>query len=960
MSSKFYTNVSEVDGKIFHRYIEDGVAKSEVVSVYPYKLYTESPYGTADMKSLFGKRLDEHSFDTIKEMKAFGYKHNDVHGNKSATQQFIVGEYPDGAECENHTLYNILNFDLEVWHDNGFPDPDESLYEILSVSFDVVGKTKPFTYGLKPYTNENTVFTYQQFDSEGEMLAAFVKQWVKINPVAYTGWNTNGGMKPFDIPYLINRIEKTLGKGMANALSPFSAHSKNCISRKGRLKQYSIAGVSCLDYLELYQKYAPKKLESYKLGFIGQYEVGLGKVDFTEYNNNLMNLYLGRYKVRGDKETLQRKDRWCRLKTILEDKYGLTLHNEVEVIDDNMLEKYEEVVDNKINSATQAGVLQKLYNVISSVVAQQSFNIFVEYNTQDSVIVSRIDKKLGYIQLAFTIAHVSSSTLDDIQGTIKPWDNMIHAYLANRGIVPPPQNYDSNDDGEEDEQYLGGYVKEPKVGRHNFVISVDLTSLYPSIIMMLNMSPEMLRCNKSDTSASAIIQEMLRGDYDTSKAHDTGWAIAANGSMYAQDEIGVIPAIMQMLFSSRKVTKGTMKDVEREVERLKGANEEHSALSERLSMLDSRQLAFKILANSGYGAIGNKYFRYYLEDIAEGITSTGQLAIRFIENEINVFLNKEFNTVGQIYSIYCDTDSDYFTLEEFVIQNIPAGTDMNSIIDRLDQYVNDIVEPFIAESYDRLAKYLNAKENRLIMKREAISDCMILRGKKNYIINVYDNEHVRYDTPQLKMMGIETARTSTPLVVRNELKECLKLVVKNDKESLRKRVKDFNTQYMQEDIRTIAFPRGVKDIEKWVDRDSILSGCPIHVRAAINYNKLITDNGLTNNYETITSGDKMRFVILRKGNPVGSHVIGFIDDVPMIDVIEPFVDRRTLFENSFLKPLESFSNLVNMDVRNAYSITDLFDSDDTDIEYVDVSKPAKVKPKKPVVAKQSNLCSLFE
>lgn len=485
----------------------------------------------------------------------------------------------------------------------------------------------------------------------------------------------------------------------------------------------------------------------------------------------------------------------------------------------------------------------------------------------------------------------------------------------------------------------------------------------------------------------------------------------------------------------------------------------------------------------GYGAIGNKYFRYYLECIAEGITATGQLAIRYIAKSINDMLNKEFETTGFEYVIYIDTDSvtgdtvlttpdgkvsiaefydtycgkvlqqskdnytvlpnkdvsvlsydeksgkavqkkvvnmkkhlvkkqmfkltvggksvvvtqdhslvvmrngvlvevkphevrpddnfvlengitnsyiieplgeceewvydievedthtffandilvhnsNYFTLENFVLQRVPPNTDVNTIVTMIDEYVNDVVEPFIAAKYQELSDYLNAKENKLIMKREAIADCMILRGKKNYIINVYDNEHVRYSEPKLKMMGIETARTSTPKIVREELKECLKLIVKNDKESLRKRVNSFKQTYYSSTIQTIAFPRGVKDIEKWVCplTGTIISGCPIHVRAALNYNHLIKSRGVTNYYETITSGDKMRFILLKKGNSIGSHVLGFVDDVPFADEIEPFVDRTTLFENSFLKPLESFSDLVNMDIRNAYSIGDLFGS----------------------------------
>lgn len=266
-------------------------------------------------------------------------------------------------------------------------------------------------------------------------------------------------------------------------------------------------------------------------------------------------------------------------------------------------------------------------------------------------------------------------------------------------------------------------------------------------------------------------------------------------------------------------------------------------------------------------------------------------------------------------------NSAYICLDNWVHKNNYHLLEKNEIIDKIDEFCKKEIEPHIENSYSKLSDYLNSITNRLVMKREAIADCAIWRAKKNYIINLYDNEDVRFNEPKLKMMGIETNRTSSPLIVRKKLEECLKLIVNEDEKQLREKVKEFKKEYNSLSATEIASPRGVKNIEKWLDNDNnIVSGCPIHVRASIAYNNYVESR---DEYkiacEKIKSGDKIKFVELVANNPVGDYVIAFPDSLPDEFGIDKYIDRKKMFDGTFLNPLESFTSLVGYNIRHSNS-----------------------------------------
>lgn len=630
--------------------------------------------------------------------------------------------------------------------------------------------------------------------------------------------------------------------------------------------------------------------------------------------------------------------------------------------------KYENLVTKNISKLTDQQ-LKRLYEDLDKKVQDDSYAVFVKYNAKDNNVITRIDNKIGFIRQALTVAHMSRSAVSDILGTVKPWDNMVYHYLKRDGVIIPPNKKQADD------EYVGGYVKDPLIGRHDWIISVDLTSLYPSIIRMLNMSYETLKKYNPNADTLKIIEEMISMTYDTREAFELGYSIAANGSMYSKDKQGIIPKIMTFLFNERKRVKGLMNQTKKDREKYKTDNQAISETNEykqtvksyndKIAMYDSQQQALKILANSGYGAIGNANFRYYHKAIAEGITATGQVAIRYIANQMNKFLNNVCGTEGVDYVAAVDTDSNYIRLNEWVKLNAPEGLTKDEIVTLIDDYVTNTIEPYIEECYQKLSDYINACENLLIMKREAIADCAVFRKKKNYIINVYDNEHVRYKEPYLKMMGIETARTSTPMIVRKQLEKCLILLVAEKFSDMDKEVDSFKDVYYNSDIETIAIPRGVSDIDKWIGSNGqLLSGTPIHVRASYNYNTMLDKNPeLAKRYERIKNGSKIKFIKLLPNNPINSHVVAFVDDLPKEFNVEQYVDKRGMYEDTFLSPLESFSNLVGHNLRfKVVDLSNMFDSGESTLSsgsYIQPTQPVQKTKRERTKFNQTNISNLF-
>lgn len=577
---------------------------------------------------------------------------------------------------------------------------------------------------------------------------------------------------------------------------------------------------------------------------------------------------------------------------------------------------------------------------------ERNHQLYCEYNVHDVRLVENLDKKLKYIFNSLTLAFVGKVRLHEIFGQVKFWDCVIYNHLLKKNIQIPPESGRADSDG-----ISGAFVKEPKPGLYHWVVSFDLTSLYPSIMMLANMSPETLVDCASDEN---ILEDMICMKHDLSYAIEKNVAVAANGSSYTREKHGMLPEIITGMFGMRKSYKNKMLACKKEAEKMKADHVSDDVIHEKYyeaERYDALQNAFKIALNSCYGATANANFRYFNTSIAEGITMTGQCIIRYIGNSINRFMNSKLGTENEDYVIASDTDSVYIHLGGFV-DKVCGDADINKKIDFVDKFGAKFIEPFLAEEFAKLEKYLNVYTHALHMKREAIGDKAVWRGKKNYIMQVWDNEGVRYQEADLKTMGVETARSSTPKIVKDALLKCYDILLNGNESQLIEFVKEFKVRFMTAPLDEIAFPRGVTDMDKWVDgRTAWKLGTPIHVKSAIVYNMLIQKHKMQKEQPLIKNGDKIKFIYLKQPNVAMCNVVGFPDKLHAEFELNNSIDKDTQFEKTFMGPLLSFAKLVGMQAEYVATLDDFF-SDDDAVQTVQISQDEFEEKERDIIIKE--------
>ena len=541
----------------------------------------------------------------------------------------------------------------------------------------------------------------------------------------------------------------------------------------------------------------------------------------------------------------------------------------------------------------------------------QDWQKFVEYNIVDVELVDRLEDKMKLIELAITMAYDAKVNYNDVFSQVKMWDSIIYNYLKKQDIVIPPKV-----DGKKDAQYAGAYVKEPIPGKYDWVVSFDLNSLYPHLIMQYNISPETLLPHRHST---ATVDKILNKELDLSDL--CGQTLCANGAFYDTAKRGFLPELMDKIYQDRVIYKKKMIEVKKEYERTKDKN-----LLKEIARCNNIQMARKIQLNSAYGAIGNEYFRYYKLENAEAITLSGQVSIRWIENKLNAYLNKVLKTENKDYVIAVDTDSVYLNLGDFVStifsDNIP---DDQTVVNFLDEVCKTKFEPYIEKCYRELSEYVNAYDQKMFMKRENIANRGIWTAKKRYILNVWDSEGVRYEQPKLKIMGLEAIKSSTPAACRTKIKEALKLIMTSSEDEVIKFIDNFRKEFSSFPIDQIAFPRTVSDVEKWKSSNSIYKkSTPIHVRGSLLFNHYIKTNKLTNKYALINNGEKIKFILLKKANPIRENVISFIQQFPKEIVSESYIDYGLQFDKSFLDPLKSILDCIGWKTEKRGSLENFF------------------------------------
>jgi DNA polymerase elongation subunit (family B) len=549
----------------------------------------------------------------------------------------------------------------------------------------------------------------------------------------------------------------------------------------------------------------------------------------------------------------------------------------------------------------------------------KDFQRFAEYNIQDVELVEKLDNKLRLIDLAVSIAYEAKIPFDVVFFATRIWGTICCDYLLRKDIIPPIQTSYAKDD-----QFVGAYVKDVAPGLYKNVVSFDATSLYPSIIMGWNISPE--TCIKKDASLSA--DDFLRSKKKqipslVEEASDQNACLACNGSMFTNNIRGFIPILIERTFNQRKEAKNKMLELEKEYEHSKDVN-----LLPRIAALKIRQSVKKILANSLYGCLGNPAFIYSSPELATAVTVTGQVIIRTAENCMNGYIRHLTKDNDKDYVIAVDTDSVYLNIDDIITQ-IQQKTKITDITDFVDKICEQKIQPELKKEMDLLTKTLNCSENKIFFKREAIASAGMFIAKKRYALLVQDLEGIRFEEPKLKIMGLETARSSTPAIVRKKLKDCIKIILTKTPEELRQYVNEFYDEFMVLPISDVAAPRGVKGINKYADNTKIYqTGTPIATKAALLHNSYSKKIGIDKQYAAIKENDKIKFVFVKVPNPYGmagkDAVMGFINSPPKEFNLEKYIDRKKQFEKTFGEPLDNILQAINWKLNAQVSLESFF------------------------------------
>jgi DNA polymerase elongation subunit (family B) len=554
---------------------------------------------------------------------------------------------------------------------------------------------------------------------------------------------------------------------------------------------------------------------------------------------------------------------------------------------------------------------------------KHNYQKFIEYNIVDVSLIFQLEEKLKLIELALTLAYDTKTNFEDVFAQTRMWDSLIYSYLLERKIIVPPKVVSRKDSA-----FEGAYVKDPQVGMHNYVASFDLNSLYPHLMIQYNISPETLIQPPNYTkemrkiiSDGVDVDKLLKKEVDTSQIQNA--TLTPNEQFFRNDIQGFLPKMLEEMYEDRKKFKKMMLKAKQEY-----LDEKDPIKKQEIENLVARynnlQLAKKVSLNSAYGAMGSQYFRFYDLRQALAVTLAGQLSIRWIENKINEFMNKLLKT-NKDYVIASDTDSIYLRLGELVDKVVKDKSDVKKVISFMDKVCEEKLQPYIDDSYQELADYVHAYAQKMQMKREVLANKGFWTAKKRYVLNVHNSEGVEYEEPDMKVMGLEIVKSSTPYVIREKMKQVVKLILNTDEKTVQDYLAKYKEEFKQLSAEDIAFPRGINGLREYSDSVSLYKkGTPIHVRGAILYNHFLKEKNLTNKYPLIQEGEKLKFVYLKTPNHFKEDVISFPIRLPKEFDLDNYIDYEIQFSKSFIEPIKVIVECIGWKVEKENNLESFF------------------------------------
>ena len=554
-----------------------------------------------------------------------------------------------------------------------------------------------------------------------------------------------------------------------------------------------------------------------------------------------------------------------------------------------------------------------------------NFQKFIEYNIKDVKLILKLEDKLKLLELALTLAYDTKCNYEDVFAQTRMWDSLTYSYLLQQKIIVPPREVQDKDSA-----FEGAYVKEPQVGLHNWVASFDLNSLYPHLMMQYNISPETLiepadytQEMRDVLSQGVSVDKLLKCQIDTSSL--SGVTITPNGQYFRTDIQGFLPKMMEEMYVDRSKFKKMMLQAKQEYENETDDSKKYD-IEKRIARYNNLQLAKKVSLNSAYGALGSQYFRFYDLRMALGVTTAGQLSIRWIENKINQYMNSILKTESVDYVIASDTDSIYLNLGPLVQSAMgDRSQDINRAISFMDKVCETKIQPFIDKSYGELADYVKAYSQKMQMKREGLSNKGVLTAKKRYILNVYNNEGVQYKEPQMKVMGLEMIKSSTPSAIREKMKAAIQLMMTGTENDVQNFIANFREEFKRLPPEEISFPRGLNGLNTYSDSVTLYKkGTPIHVKGAILYNHNLKLMGLEKKYQKIQEGEKIKFTYLKMPNHFKDTVISFPSRIPKEFELDRYIDYDVQFDKAFLEPIRVILDCMKWKVEKNNSLEDFF------------------------------------